>query len=153
MPWGFHTPGGRAGASGVGPGAGVEGGVGVGGFADILWHDRRKTDGPEWSAAVRAGKLVEACKRVNPPRRFKMRSHSPVIPPRPCQDGPSHAKSIPKRSKMCQKHPTITLMQFSQWSKIVRAALRSPQDAIRHHQNGCKTLPNPTVSQTFGFFK
>ena len=23
------------------------GGVGVGGFADMLWHDRRKTDGPE----------------------------------------------------------------------------------------------------------
>ena len=36
-------------------------GGGIGGFANILWHGNRKTDGEEWSAAARAGKLVAAC--------------------------------------------------------------------------------------------
>ena len=42
------------------------GGVGIGGFADVMWHESRKTDSEEWSAVVRAGKLVAACKRVRP---------------------------------------------------------------------------------------
>ena len=42
------------------------GGIGVGGFADILLHENRTTDSEEWSAAVRAGKLVDACKGVHP---------------------------------------------------------------------------------------
>ena len=31
-----------------------------------MWHESRKTDSEEWSAVVRAGKLVAACKRVRP---------------------------------------------------------------------------------------
>ena len=35
-------------------------------FSDILWHGDRKTNAEEWSAAVRAGRLVDAGKRVHP---------------------------------------------------------------------------------------
>jgi hypothetical protein len=44
----------------------IWGGLGPGGFAPVLWHKDRKTDSEEWSAAVRAGKLTEAVRAVNP---------------------------------------------------------------------------------------
>jgi len=45
------------------------GGLSVGGFAPILWHENRKTDEDEWSTAVRKGDLVSALKATNPRKR------------------------------------------------------------------------------------
>ena len=47
----------------------IWGGVGPGGFATVLWHDERKTDNVEWSAAVRAGSLTQALRAVNPQKK------------------------------------------------------------------------------------
>jgi hypothetical protein len=41
------------------------GGLSAGGFAAVLWHEQRKTDGEEWSASVRKGSLFSALKAVN----------------------------------------------------------------------------------------
>ena len=46
------------------------GGVGPAGFAPVLWHDNRKTDHVEWSAAVTAGNLTKALQATNPGKRI-----------------------------------------------------------------------------------
>jgi hypothetical protein len=45
------------------------GGVGPGGFAVVLWHERRKVDSDEWAEAVSEGHLTDALKKVNPGKR------------------------------------------------------------------------------------
>ena len=44
------------------------GGIGVNGFAAVLWHDRRKTNQDEWAEAVRDGRLIAALRHLNPGR-------------------------------------------------------------------------------------
>ena len=45
------------------------GGLSADGFQAVLWHEKKKTDHVEWSAAVRAGKLSAALRALNPRRR------------------------------------------------------------------------------------
>ena len=45
------------------------GGCSEDGFAAVLWHPSKKTNNEEWAAMVRAGKLNEALKKINPRRR------------------------------------------------------------------------------------
>ena len=46
------------------------GGVSGGGFAAVLWHPQKKTNNVEWSAAIRAGRLTDALRQINPGRRY-----------------------------------------------------------------------------------
>ena len=45
------------------------GGISVDGFRAVLWHSKKKTDHEEWCKIVRAGKLTEAIRQLNPKRR------------------------------------------------------------------------------------
>ena len=45
------------------------GGLSEGGFEVVLWHEQKKTNNEEWSAAVRAGNLTNAIRKINPHRR------------------------------------------------------------------------------------
>ena len=42
------------------------GGISEDGFAPVLWHPTKKTNADEWSKAVRAGKVIEALRALNP---------------------------------------------------------------------------------------
>lgn len=45
------------------------GGIGIGGFGLIMWHQWRKVNQAEWAAAVDSGKLLAACKAARPDRQ------------------------------------------------------------------------------------
>ena len=45
------------------------GGISEDGFQTVLWHERKKTNNTDWAAAVRAGKLTDAIRKLNPHRR------------------------------------------------------------------------------------
>ena len=45
------------------------GGISADGFAAVLWHEGKKTNGEEWAAAVRRGCLTDAIRSINPKRR------------------------------------------------------------------------------------
>lgn len=47
----------------------VWGGLSEGGFAAVMWHERKKTNNVEWSEIVRSGKLTDAIRKINPRRR------------------------------------------------------------------------------------
>ena len=42
------------------------GGVSAGGFAVVLWHEGKKVTAEEWAAAVKAGKLTAAVRKLKP---------------------------------------------------------------------------------------
>ena len=44
------------------------GGIGPGGFGLVMFHERRKVNQSEWSAAVDSGNLLQACKACRPDR-------------------------------------------------------------------------------------
>ena len=45
------------------------GGISEDGFEAVLWHQKKKVDNVEWSAAVRQGRLTDAIRKINPHRR------------------------------------------------------------------------------------
>ena len=46
------------------------GGLSEGGFEAVLWHEKKKTDNEQWAAAVRAGQLTSALRKINPGRHI-----------------------------------------------------------------------------------
>ena len=87
--------------------------VGIGGFANILWHENRKTYGEECSGAVRAGKLVAACERV---RLGKNRgpckvlcNNEPFLLAEPCVA--AHRRKNIKVIKLLRKCPDLSSVE------------------------------------------
>ena len=78
------------------------GGLAAGGFSEVLWHEERKTNEDEWSAAVRNGNLGSALRSIN--GRKKRRPWKVLC------DNESFLRT--KKSLQALRRPNVTLIEL-----------------------------------------